>query len=280
MAKKKRRRLTRSPSIGTGAGAPTTTTRGGVTDPTTVKPEPASPGGPNRQARKQEARQRREALRRRMTRRRFYRRVAWVLAVLVVAAAVTGYTLYQRRATARAIEAAGCGAVQTIQPYDPPTQDTTHISLEGEVIEPPPLSTYPSSPPVSGPHLPPGQQVPSGVYPNPPDVYGTIHSLEHGAVVIWYDPRAPVAELNEVREFFDDPGEREHVIVAPYSYPDQGESGTLPQGRMMALTAWHHVQYCGQPSLAAARAFIDDYRAAIPNPPGYRGDAPEAGASV
>jgi len=278
MAKKKRRRSTGPTPVGT--RATTATSGGAVTDPSTLKPVPASPGGPNRQARKQEARQRREVLRRKMARRRYYRRGAWVLALLLAAGAITGYTIYQRGATAREIETAGCDAVRTIPPYDPPTQDTAHVSLQGDVTEPPALSTYPSTPPVSGPHLPPGQQLPSGIYASPPDVHAAIHSLEHGAVVVWYDPSASVPELNEIRDFYEQADERDHVIVAPYSYPDQGENGSLPSGKQIALTAWHHVQLCNLPSLAAAKAFVDDYRAAIPTPPGYKGDAPEAGAAV
>jgi hypothetical protein len=278
MAKKKRRRPTGP--VGTGAESATTTARRGVPDPDTIKPTPASPGGPNRQARKEEARLRREALRRRASRRRLYRRGVWVLAALVLAGGVTGYVLYQRQTTARAIRAAGCGTVRTIPPYDPSAQDQTHIFPDSEVPEPPALSTYPSVPPVSGPHQPPGQQVPSGVYETPPDVWGTIHSLEHGAVVIWYNPRAPATDVNEIKDFYDQDTERDHVIVAPYDYPDQGEQGALPDGKLMALTAWHHIQHCDALSLEAAKAFVDDYRAATPNPPGYKGDAPEQGAAV
>jgi hypothetical protein len=280
MARKKKRHTTGPSGSTTEAGSATTTTSRRVPDPATVKPTPASPGGPNRQARKEEARQRREKLRRMAARRRLYRRGAWALAFLVAAGGVTGYTIYQRGATARAIEAAGCGQVRTIPPYDPATQDATHISPESDVPEPPALSTYPSVPPASGPHQPPGQQVPSGVYDSPPDVWGSIHSLEHGAVVIWYDPDAPITEANEIKDFFDQAEERDHVIVAPYNYPDQGEQGSLPDGNLMALTAWHHVQSCEDLSLDAAKAFVDDYRAATPNPPGYKGGAPEAGAAV
>lgn len=209
-----------------------------------------------------------------------------MLAALLALGGIAGYVLYQRGAVARAIRAAGCEvtpggqmAVQTIPPYDPPEQDQTHISPESDVPTPPALSTYPSVPPVSGPHVPPGQQLASGVYETPPDVWGAIHSLEHGAVVIWYDPSAPATDINEIKDFFEQPSERDHVIVAPYDYPDQGEQGALPDGQM-ALTAWHHVEYCDQLSLDAAKAFIDDYRAATPAPPGYKGDAPEQGAAV
>jgi hypothetical protein len=264
MAKKRRRRSTGR----------------ALTDPSTVKPTPASPGGPNRQARKEEARQRRETLRRKAARRRVYRRGVWLVAALLAVGGIAGFTIYQRGATARAIKAAGCGVVRTVPTYDPAEQDRTHILPESEVPEPPALSTYPSIPPVSGPHQPPGQQLASGVYETPPDVYGAIHSLEHGAVAIWFDPQAPATDINQIKDFYNQPDERDHVIVAPYDYPDQGEEGSLPDGKLMAMSAWHHVQYCDQLSLEAVKAFVDDYRAATPTPAGYKGDAPEPGAAV
>src|SRR5437867_4283084 len=52
---------------------------------------PATPGGPNRLARKEEARRQREALRRKMARRRGYRMVGLVVAFLLVAGAVSAY---------------------------------------------------------------------------------------------------------------------------------------------------------------------------------------------
>jgi hypothetical protein len=284
MAKKKRRRPT-GPDGAQGETGTTTVRRGVVADPATVKPTPASPGGPNRQARKEEARQRREALRRRAARRQIYRKGAWVLAVLVAAGAVGGYILYQRGSVKNAIRAAGCDvtangelAVRTISPYDPETQDRSHILPDSDVPEPPALSTYPSVPPVSGPHQ--SQPLTSGEYETPPDLWQTIHSLEHGAVVIWYNPSAPATDVNEIKDFYNQPSEQEHVIVAPYDYPDQGEQGALPDGSLMGLAAWHHLEYCDNLSLDAAKAFVDDYRATTPTPSGYKGDAPEAGAAI
>jgi hypothetical protein len=209
-----------------------------------------------------------------------YRRGVWAMAFLVAAGGIAGYVVYQRGATARAIRAAGCGAVRTISSYDPRAQDRSHIVPDpgSEIPVPPALSTYPSVPPVSGPHQ--AQPVTSGEYETPPDVWGAIHSLEHGAVVIWYNPSAPAPDVNEIKDFYSQPGEQQHVIVAPYDYADQGEQGALPDGTLMALAAWHHVEYCDALSLDAAKAFVDDFRATTPNPPGYRGDAPEAGAVI
>ena len=130
-------------------------------------------------------------------------------------------------------QAAGCGPVQTIPAYSG-APDQAHIGTQ--VASPPPLTRYPSTPPASGPHDPAPQG--AGVYPSPPPVYSTIHSLEHGAAVVWYDPSASGKELDRIKSFFDDAANSDHVIVAPYNYPDQGAAGRLPAGKQMVLVAW------------------------------------------
>lgn len=257
----------------------TAKTRRGMAPPPTVPVAPATPGGPNRQARKEEARRRREAIRRRMARRRILRVAGAVLAVLVVAGAISAYVVLKPSAAA----AAGCGPVQTIVPYNPSTQEVSHIGSggAGSVATPPALSTYRSFPPVSGPHnLTP---LPAGASATPPDVYRTIHSLEHAAVVIWYRPGTAGAELTKIQDFYRQATNNDHVVVAPYNYPSQGRQGQLPAGKDIALVAWHRVQLCRTPSLAAAESFVKSYRVptgATSRPSGYRGDAPEIGGQI
>ena len=142
-------------------------------------------------------------------------------------------------------------------------------------MTPPPLSTYPSVPPASGPHQP----VPlhAGVYGDPPDVYSAIHSLEHGGVIVWL---APAAEPFAGSEFFKDAANIDHVIVAPYDYPEQGKYGSLPAGTQMALVAWHHVQLCKSPNLEAVQEFLSGYRYPPLGGGPYLGDAPEQGLPI
>ncbi len=170
-------------------------------------------------------------------------------------------------------EAAGCAPVQTIPAYAG-APDQAHIGTQ--VASPPPLSSYPSTPPASGPHNPSPQG--AGVYSSPPPVYSTIHSLEHGAAIVWYDPSALGQELERIKSFFDDVANSDHMIVAPYNYPDQGAAGRLPAGKQMVLVAWHHLQSCARPSLAAAFDFVAHYRFPPPAGESYKGDAPEQGA--
>jgi hypothetical protein len=123
------------------------------------------------------------------------------------------------------------------------------------------------------------------VYLVPPPVTRTIHSMEHAAVVVWVDRAAPAADrqpgpYTELAQFFADPQNNDHVIVAPYAYPDQGSAGQLPEGITMALTAWHRQQLCQRISLAVAQAFVRDFRFDPGEPDRYRGDAPELGVSI
>jgi len=258
-------------------------TSGALFAPETVKPTPATPGGPNRLARKEEARKERERIRRKIARRRLYRRSGQVAIALLV---VGGLIFFLTRPNAKlnseeqsllaegsaqaTLSAAGCDAVQTIPPYDPDSADRTHIGAAG-FETPPPLSTYSSVPPVSGPHN--STPLTGGVYADPPDIYQTIHSLEHGAVIIWYDPSAPAAELATLQTFFQKTGEHDKVIVAPYSYPDQGDAGVLPAGKQMVMVAWHHMQTCDSLTLPVGYAFVHSYTTGPKS--AYKGDAPE-----
>jgi hypothetical protein len=291
MAKKKRKHTNhggRGPSTtatATATGAPSTK----AATPESVKPTPASPGGPNRLARKEEARKERERLRKKIARRRYYRRTWQVAVALAVIGALIFFftrpkaklsaeeqSLYDQGTAAATLTAAGCDTVATTQPYSPESSDRAHIGTDAAPT-PPPLSSYASIPPASGPH----NQTPlaGGVYSDPPDVYQTIHSLEHGAVIIWYDASAATSqELADLQTFFQKSGEGAKVIVAPYSYPDQGDAGTLPTGKQMVLVAWHRTQTCSKVNLPVAFAFVANYDSSGKGT--YKGVAPEPAAAL
>lgn len=166
---------------------------------------------------------------------------------------------------------AGCTPVRAVRPY-PRGSDRAHIG--GSIKRMPPLSTYPSIPPTSGPHNP--APLGAGVYRQPPPIDRAIHSLEHAAVVVWFAPGAVRdPELARIQAFFARGGERNHVIVAPYDYPFAGGAGRLPNGRQMAMAAWHRLQVCDRPSLAVAYAFVHSFRFDLWQPTAYRGVAPE-----
>jgi hypothetical protein len=139
----------------------------------------------------------------------------------------------------------------------------------------PPLSNYTSVPPASGPHH--EVTLDEGFYDEAPDMGRLLHSLEHGAAIVWYAPDTPEAQVEELRAFYQGtPGDR--VIVAPYDYPLEGQAGQLPAGTQMALVAWHHVETCERADLAAAFDFTARYAAPPFGQEDYLGEAPEAGA--
>ncbi len=289
MAKKKKRRPGSGPRPGGRSG---TSTQERVAQASTVKPAPASPGGPNRFERKEQARRQREAIRRRMARRRMARRGGIWLAV-IAAVGVVVLLIVQNSGRAgdlnseerrllsqapRAAAAAGCGGVTTVQPYDPGDLDRTHIGSGGGPDTMPPLSTYRTQPPTSGPHN--TVPLPAGQYPDPPPVDQTIHSLEHGAVIIWYDPAALSSqELTDLQTFFNKSEERGKVIIAPYNYPDQGAAGKLPTGKQMVMVAWHRMRTCDKVSLPVAFDFVYHYDSGF-RVRDYKGEAPEPTAPI
>lgn len=231
--------------------------------------------------RRTQARLERAALQRKMARAKRTRRIGVLLSILVVVA--VGLFLFFRpsptvaspaellRQAPQAATAAGCGEVEDVGAYDPRSEDQAHITDPSEM---PLLSTYPSVPPASGPH----NQVTlgAGVYDAPPPIDRVIHSLEHGAVVVWYSPDAAGEQLDAVREFYSGP-QGARVIVAPYLYPEQGDAGRLPAGVSMALAAWHNVQECARVSLPVAFDFSSQYGAPPFGRRSYAGEAPEAG---
>jgi len=83
---------------------------------------------------------------------------------------------------------------------------------------------YNSNPPTSGPHA--ATPAACGVYRQPvPDV-SSLHSMEHGAVVVQYDPELSQEQITELEEIGRDVGGE--VIVAPR--PDNPAA--------VVLTAW------------------------------------------
>lgn len=243
--------------------------------------------------RKEQARREREELQRRLESKRRARTLGIAVGVVVVAAIVFATTLLPSgvdlqspdqllQRAAAAADTAGCGDVTTTPPFDPPDADRTHIG--GGTIAGPPLSAYATTPPASGPHA--DVPLPAGVYDSLTisDLYRSIHSLEHGAAVIWYDPAATADKVARLIEFYDrrlqdaEVGQ-DRVLVAPYDFPGDA-AGILPAGTQMALVAWHRLRTCASVDLAVAFDFTSQY--SFPTTAGrdYQGEAPEPGGAI
>jgi hypothetical protein len=246
---------------------------------------------PTKAVRKEEARRQRLELERKAARARRNRAI-WIGVAIVSVVAVLVVVLTrpeeQSQAAGRAADllaasaaetaAAGCAEVADVGAYQPEDLDQAHVGAEDGPDTMPAFSTYASQPPASGPHA--TGTLPAGVYSSPPPMDTLIHSLEHGAAIVWYSPDASGPELAEIQEFFRDADVGSRVIVAPYDYPDEGDGGSLPAGSEMALVSWHHTQTCAEANLAAAFGFTARY--AFPTFEGedYLGNAPEPGAAL
>lgn len=167
--------------------------------------------------------------------------VALVVAGAVIAAIIAQRGAEEQAATTYGVSAeeANCGEIQEldIQPAD-------HIEV-GAAHDP-----YNSNPPTSGPHY--NQSglgpVPAGFYDDateaPPE--GVVHNLEHGMIVIYYNPDAPAAVIADVEHAVDD--ERIATVATPWSQIE-GDANVV-------FTAWGVMQECEQVS----RSVLNDFR--------------------
>ena len=115
------------------------------------------------------------------------------------------------------------------------------------------------------------------------DVYRAIHSLEHAATIVWYDPTAPAGRVEPLIAFYgpeqDGAVGQDRVIVAPYDFAG-ATGGELPEGAQMALVAWHRLRTCADVDLAVAVDFTSRYGFPTTAGRAYAGEAPEPGAAI
>ena len=243
---------------------------------------------PTKAERKEQARLEREAIQRQMASRKRTRTIGLSLVALAAVAVVVAVVVLQPATSDAtlpapaellaqapdAAQAAGCSEVQTTGDY-PGGADGGGLAHDQFRELPPPLDTYPSTPPASGPHA--DFTLPAGVYDSSPDIGGLIHSLEHGGTVVWYSPDAPQEQVDAITAFYaqSDPVGQDRVMVAPYDY--EGPGGQIPDGVQMALISWHRLQTCATPSLEVAFDFTSQYSAPPSQGREYAGEAPEAG---
>jgi hypothetical protein len=243
--------------------------------------------------RKEQARREREEIQRRLAAKRRTRTVVIAVGAVLVAGGILAATLLSSaggsptpqqllQQAGQATDAAGCGDGTTTAPFDPSDQDRVHIG--GGNVAGPPLSQYPTTPPASGPHA--DVPLPAGVYDSltMPELFRSIHSLEHGATVIWYDAAASASDVANLIDFYDRRLQdaavgQDRVIVTPYDFPSD-PAGILPDGTQMALTAWHRIQTCGSVDLAVAYDFTSQYSFPTAGGREYKGEAPEAGGAI
>jgi len=129
--------------------------------------------------------------------------------------------------------------IQDVEQFESEGRD--HVS--GEV-------DYERTPPLSGPHH--DEWVDPGYYEEPQPTEELVHSLEHGAVVVYYDPDAVTEEArSDLRQRANiHAGTWTSVIVVPSQ-----DSPEAPY----TLTAWQHRLYLDEYDPDAVTAFLAEY---------------------
>ncbi len=140
---------------------------------------------------------------------------------------------------------AGADAPAGVETFDVPTRNHVQTTVD-----------YPQAPPVGGDHAPVWQDC--GFYEEPIFPETGVHSLEHGAVWITYDPDAPQDVIAGVRDLASQP----YVVASPWV---DGELGAP-----VVLSAWGAQLRLDTLPSPEATEFLRTYRQAL--------SAPEPGA--
>jgi hypothetical protein len=152
----------------------------------------------------------------------------------------------------RAAEEAGCELSEN------PATSRDHSTDPAEEVE------YEQNPPNSGRHFQIEAQ--DGAYEDSPRPEELVHSLEHGRVVVWFDPELPEDARADLKAFYDD--DEYQMLLAP--------KGDMPSA--VAATAWGaepqplgtgYSLTCSQYDervFDALRAFRDEHRSNGPEP--------------
>ena len=265
MAKKRKRPRQRPPTTSQAPGHDETT-RGDVGRGDVGR------GGANieRRERKEEARRVREAERRRARRAASLRRTFTTFGIAAAAvAAITIFRSFQGpndipRPAIQAAEAAGCTTVEQPEASAP----------SGQHLQPNQLPyTYSDTPATSGFHEPSPITSPKVFDAQPPETRA-VHSLEHGAVFVYYLPEAAGGLPQDVVDRLANIARGDKAtFLAPYP--------TLTPETALTLTAWNRRQSC--PASQAGEGLGASDAATIVN--GFvtafecTGNAPENGAS-
>lgn len=178
------------------------------------------------------------------------RSLVTTLVALLVGGGVIAAIVVQRNEETKAAttygvaaDAANCGDIE-----EQDIQGADHIEV-GAAHDP-----YTTNPPTSGPHyneagLGPVQ---TGFYEDaaeaPPE--GVVHNLEHGMIVIYYNPDAPAEVIDDIQNAVDD----ESIATVATPWPDiEGDANVV-------YTAWGISQSCEQISRTVLNDFREKYQ--------------------
>ncbi|APH02737.1 MULTISPECIES: DUF3105 domain-containing protein [Janibacter] len=149
--------------------------------------------------------------------------------VIALIAGTVGYAIVSERDDRRA-----AGDLSGVKTFD----YTGGNHVEGKI-------DYKESPPVGGEHN--GVWLNCGTYDTPVPDEHAVHSLEHGAVWIGYDPDLPEADVKKLDDALPDT----YTILSPYE-------GKMP-GKIV-LSAWSNQLSVDSADDPRIKGFIKEYR--------------------
>lgn len=133
-----------------------------------------------------------------------------------------------------------------------PSQGRDHVERGTDV-------NYSTMPPTSGPHY--TGTVGAGFYEQRQSLGDLVHTLEHGAVVVYYDPAALTPEAEQsLKEWASvHTGTWKSVVVVPH--PEENPDAPY------VLTAWRHMLEMDQYDPETVQAFLAEYLGRGPENP-------------
>jgi hypothetical protein len=143
------------------------------------------------------------------------------------------------KAKATNLEAAAAAAKCKVGQF--PSEGRNHVS--GHV-------DYKTNPPTSGNH----NEIPAadGEYLDPPEMENLVHALEHGRVILWFQPKASAQVKGQMNALFQE--DTYHMLLAP-------NARNMPS--QVAASAWTRSITCPKvtpQTWDALRLFRDRYR--------------------
>lgn len=129
---------------------------------------------------------------------------------------------------------------------------------------------YSSLPATSGPHWDPSGLANWGVYSTPQNESQVIHNLEHGGIVIWYDPQALDAESIDALTSYVNT-QVASGISGRYKFILTPWGGDEPLPAPVVATAWRYLLQLESADTDAITAFAGERYGLAPEPNGGPG---------
>ena len=174
------------------------------------------------------------ALKEQQRRQQRRRTLVWVAAAAVAGVVLVAATVWLTGRTSRTGSTAAQPVISGLQTYTGLSRQ--HVT--GRV-------DYPQTPPVGGEHSATWQNC--GVYTSPVRNENAVHSLEHGAMWITYQPDLPTSQVALLRAAA---ANQPYALVSPYPY--------LPTP--VVATVWGAQVKLDSASDPRLQTFIDDYK--------------------